>query len=346
MAVTNESTLKELVDETGIIKNDLVSCRDNLKNNLSNKGIDVATTNKMQALVEKVNEIEVEKHSLPEWSNHTPFLVFGGKHKDFSNLRGDRGVTYKNYVYLATGTSSSSTVYRYNLSTGEIENLKVVDFFYGFTVDTVLNKKHNEVYSLNNGSFQEMDLENLVSKQYNQFNSAPGSRSIIDMSDSIRVLTLINAQYNNDWKFDIVTKTFSILTKNTALSGGFLGYLQVDSKVFFCYSDKVLEYDTVLETFTTHLGIKFPYNSETGYINFEKHEDKLYFCGGRYQGVFNDAIYCFDPVVKTYTKIISLSDNRIGMKLASTGKNLCIIGGYVYAEYSATYYPNNICILS
>lgn len=57
MAVTSESTLKELVNETTVIKNDLVSCRNTLKTNLSDKGVDVASVNKMQGLVEKVNEL-------------------------------------------------------------------------------------------------------------------------------------------------------------------------------------------------------------------------------------------------------------------------------------------------
>lgn len=65
MAVTSQSTLKELVDETGLIKNDLVNCRNNLKNNLSAKGMDVSGTDKMQVLVDKVNEIEVEKYNFP-----------------------------------------------------------------------------------------------------------------------------------------------------------------------------------------------------------------------------------------------------------------------------------------
>lgn len=58
MSVTSESTLEELVDETTVIKNELVVCRDNLKNNLSNKGVDVSTTDKMQGLVEKVNDLQ------------------------------------------------------------------------------------------------------------------------------------------------------------------------------------------------------------------------------------------------------------------------------------------------
>lgn len=43
--------------------------RNNLKTNLTNKGVDVSGTYKMQGLVEKVNEIEVERHNIPKWYN-------------------------------------------------------------------------------------------------------------------------------------------------------------------------------------------------------------------------------------------------------------------------------------
>lgn len=68
MSVTSQSTLKELVDETGLIKDELVTCRDTLKTNLENKGVDVSSTDKMQGLVEKVKGIEVSPIIKPQIS--------------------------------------------------------------------------------------------------------------------------------------------------------------------------------------------------------------------------------------------------------------------------------------
>ena len=48
------TTLKTLVDETTNIKNELVECHTNLKNNLSAKGVEVSSSDKMSNLVDKV----------------------------------------------------------------------------------------------------------------------------------------------------------------------------------------------------------------------------------------------------------------------------------------------------
>ena len=53
------STLKQLVDETSNIKNELKTCHDNLKSNLSSKGIYVDSTDKMQTLIDKINNIHL-----------------------------------------------------------------------------------------------------------------------------------------------------------------------------------------------------------------------------------------------------------------------------------------------
>ena len=55
------ATLKNLVDETTKIKNELKTCHTNLKNNLSAKGISVLSTDKMSSLVSKVKDIELGK---------------------------------------------------------------------------------------------------------------------------------------------------------------------------------------------------------------------------------------------------------------------------------------------
>ena len=55
------ATLKQLVDETTKIKNELKTCHTNLKNNLINKGVECSNTDKLLSLVGKVGEIELGK---------------------------------------------------------------------------------------------------------------------------------------------------------------------------------------------------------------------------------------------------------------------------------------------
>ena len=52
------ATLKSLVDETTNIKDELVECHNNLKNNLNAKGVEVLDLDKMSSLIDKVGDIE------------------------------------------------------------------------------------------------------------------------------------------------------------------------------------------------------------------------------------------------------------------------------------------------
>lgn len=55
------STLKNLVDETTNIKNELKTCHTNLKTNLINKGVKVLGTDKIVDLISKIDEIKLGK---------------------------------------------------------------------------------------------------------------------------------------------------------------------------------------------------------------------------------------------------------------------------------------------
>lgn len=55
------ATLKNLVDETTNIKNELLVCYTDLKNNLIEKGVDCNSSDKLLSLANKVGEIELGK---------------------------------------------------------------------------------------------------------------------------------------------------------------------------------------------------------------------------------------------------------------------------------------------
>ena len=61
------ATLSQLVTETTTIKNNLVSCHTNLKNNLTKKGVQCSSTDKLLSLVNKVGEINTGK----KWASGT-----------------------------------------------------------------------------------------------------------------------------------------------------------------------------------------------------------------------------------------------------------------------------------
>ena len=57
------ATLKNLVDETTNIKNELITCHTNLRNNLIAKGVECSDTDKMTSLIDKVDSLNVIKGS-------------------------------------------------------------------------------------------------------------------------------------------------------------------------------------------------------------------------------------------------------------------------------------------
>ena len=81
------ATLKNLVDETTNIKNELVACHTNLKNNLSAKGVECSDTDKISSLIDKINNIKGYKFSNIETSNYVDV---------FSDNLGDKYYTGNN----------------------------------------------------------------------------------------------------------------------------------------------------------------------------------------------------------------------------------------------------------
>lgn len=81
------STLKQLVDETTNIKNELITCHANLKNNLIEKSVECSDTDKLLSLVGKVGEIELGK----KWASGEHIVNFPSTYVysveiDLSNL--------------------------------------------------------------------------------------------------------------------------------------------------------------------------------------------------------------------------------------------------------------------
>ena len=76
------STLKQLVDETTNIKNELKTCHANLKSNLIEKGVECSDADKLLRLANKVGEIELGK----KWASGTfgHQNIYGSKRFDFS----------------------------------------------------------------------------------------------------------------------------------------------------------------------------------------------------------------------------------------------------------------------
>lgn len=77
------STLKQLVDETTNIKNELKTCHTNLKSNLIEKGVECSDADKLLSLVSKVGEIELGK----KWATGSQSVAYSNEpHKIILNI--------------------------------------------------------------------------------------------------------------------------------------------------------------------------------------------------------------------------------------------------------------------
>lgn len=89
------ATLKNLVDETTNIKNELKTCHSNLKNNLIAKGVEVLPSDKMPTLISKINNIKGYILSAQESSNTITFGKYTESLSYYSNGKG----THKKFTF-------------------------------------------------------------------------------------------------------------------------------------------------------------------------------------------------------------------------------------------------------
>ena len=125
------STLKQLVDETTNIKNELKTCHTNLKNNLIDKGVECSDTDKLLSLANKVGEIKLGK----KWASGEHIVNFPG--------------TYVSSVEI----DLSSLSFTPSVVVCELENIKVWNSAGGLTIKepVIMNDKQISVTDTQSG---------------------------------------------------------------------------------------------------------------------------------------------------------------------------------------------------
>ena len=162
------ATLKNLVDETTNIKNELVTCHSNLYNALIEKGVDILPTDskKMSNLIEKVKSIKAYPSRVNVGDNHsvffdsTTYLETGLSYVDvvsFSNfvIPGNyrasiyaktRDSTYKGYVRVEHRRNGEVIASKTGYT-------KTTDYSYKFVVDFENIELGDEIYFALNYSY-------------------------------------------------------------------------------------------------------------------------------------------------------------------------------------------------
>ena len=140
------ATLKQLVDETTNIKNELKTCHTNLKNNLIDKGVDCNSSDKLLSLANKVGEIELGKKWVSGSTSSSGNRTLFRKWNDDSDYN-----TYYITIPLSFKPSYVIAVYKGNRNRWSDDDISVVsgDFMAcaGFYDSTVADDEHSSRHS-------------------------------------------------------------------------------------------------------------------------------------------------------------------------------------------------------
>lgn len=232
MTVTSESTLKELVDETTVIKNDLISCRDELKTNLSNKGVDVTGLNKMGELIPKIGKLEIldlvlkpmllsydHNHGLLESKDINTFatlkkteLGFGVYYNLFGDFNGGKPETY----ICQRDSSSIYWLYSFNAENFSVTHLLRINDSTLINAGGVYDGNKLRVFSLQNNDICEIDPKTFtIIKRYEgknaNFNKIEGGFDF--NTDAPRIFTTKRGHSSQDWSYiyELDVDTLSII---------------------------------------------------------------------------------------------------------------------------------------
>lgn len=113
------ATLKNLVDETTSIKNELVTCHTNLKNNLITKGVECSDADKLSSLVNKVGEISTAV--IVEPSDNV--LMELGSIKNYVTVQVPPNSIKKQFTFTSTFKGSIRFFVVFDSATGNIDGV-------------------------------------------------------------------------------------------------------------------------------------------------------------------------------------------------------------------------------
>lgn len=144
------STLKQLVDETTNIKNELKTCHTNLKNNLANKGVECSNSDKLLTLVNKIKNIELGR----KWAT-------GTAQTNTTNVQGAitvSSLSFRPSIVIMCGNRGSADLMIGGLYVQGHQKNRNIAYYYnlddlnGSTGSKVVgNSTNNECYIVDNG---------------------------------------------------------------------------------------------------------------------------------------------------------------------------------------------------
>lgn len=120
------ATLKQLVDETTNIKNELVACHTNLKNNLIEKGESISDDERLSSLINKVKDLSKIEVTA---GDETPFCNLGAAY-------GTASTTYKSIRTFTIPTDGSFRIKSYTCFNGSFTSTSNGNVYMKYEIQT------------------------------------------------------------------------------------------------------------------------------------------------------------------------------------------------------------------
>ncbi len=305
MVFTVNNTLRELVDETTLIKEDAINNRDTLIATLENKGIEITEVSKLPDLIDKVNEIEVEKHDIPDW------LTFHNRYFEANN--------YIKRRYAANGTVGKF-IYVLGGHGGTTGVLSRVD-----------------CYNTNENTWT---TKTKMPEARTQAGSATINENIYVLGGTNSSNDFMSSNYCYNTKTDTwTTKTETPITKPIYVNAVNNNIYLIDASIETGTKTN-WQYNTKTDTWTS----KTEMPVVRGVGNSAAINENIYIMGGKYGSGNSNyySNYCYNALTDTWTQKRD-TPKWMGQSLnVVSDKCIYVIGGYYYN--SGNYYQSyNYC---
>lgn len=325
------STLNEIATQVDSIKTDILNCDIRLSAILVEKGVNVLVGDKLGNKIEKVNDIVVEKHNIPDWHGRDYWIsaingpLSGGYGKPAIN---------NDIAYFPNG----STLECYNTTTNTWSKITLT-----VSISTILGNIGKIFYCIkSDGNYISYDISNNnIRTLTNKPNTEPYTYALVG-----RKIYCTTQQKTLHECYDIDTNTWT--TKNNAPSTS-------AQKVFCAVGENLylvsgynnplfFLYDTKADTWTQKSNL--PSWRYSIAVSADKNNN-VYIMGGWLSSGVNGCVdnLCYTQITDTWTRKANLLTSRYGLTSYVTDKNIIYLIGGISSNGGATYSSNECYII-
>ena len=285
------TALNSLIDETTNIKDELVNCHMNLRNNLSGKGVVCTDKDRIPTLIEKINKIKVEKHNFPAWLNLSD--MWGESYSRMPTARyGACCAEHNGKIYVLGGRFRGDTV-------NENQCFDVENNTWSNKANPPISRVYARAYTINDkiysigGSFYQntnlcYDPITDIYTLKTGLNSLGECPTVQAINNKIYVIggwiTNSNKSSKNQC-YDPITDTWTEKASRPQYTyNGVSG--AIDNKIYD-FGNGSYYYDTITDTWTSGTSFR-PLNVDSSCATIE---DKIYIFNNYLQ---EKSVYCYD----------------------------------------------------